>query len=107
MIALSPLGCDKVDIKPDKSAEPFEINEETGYMRYNEALKDWCISLYIPDNIDSHTYFYSDKIEKSFKQEDLRVKFSGKAVRSTFKEKDAPCCREYYCITITQLEELK
>ncbi|MDB9024791.1 hypothetical protein [Parabacteroides distasonis] len=107
-LSLILLGCEnKIDIERNSSATPFKVNQETGYVMYREEIKDWCISLNIPDNIDSYVYFYDKDMKDSFKKEGLLVKFSGEAVESTFQPAIAMCCVEYYCLTITQIEEIR
>lgn len=102
------LGCEnKIDIERDASSTPFEVNQETGYVRYIEEVKDWCISLNIPNNIDSYVYFYDKDMKDSFKKEGLLVKFSGEAVKSAYQSTSLMCCVEYYCLTISHIEEIQ
>lgn len=73
-LSLILLGCEnKIDIERNSSATPFKVNQETGYVMYREEIKDWCISLNIPDNIDSYVYFYDKDMKDSLKRRDCSL----------------------------------
>lgn len=106
LISLLSFGCSETDRECDDSAPHLEVKQEIGTMRFNDQANSWSISRYIPNSIDGKEYFLVEDIDNSFKQDGIRVRFSGDAVRSSFIPQNAIGGEEYYCITLTDIEEI-
>lgn len=107
LIAIVSISCGKTNCECDESAPHFEVNQEIGIMEYRNQVDSWCISIDTLPIIDGGSFYLIKDIDKSFKKEGIRVKFSGDAVRSTFYQKSPFYGDEYYCITLTNIEEIK
>lgn len=108
LISMGSVGCsDDDNCKCDDASTSFELNQETGTIKYYEANDTWGISSTVPGTFDSVQLFLVDKLDKHLKKEGLQVKFNGKAVRSSESPEGLPSGYELYCLTITQIEEVK
>ncbi len=106
-LSIGIVGCDdKEDSKEsscpcEKSEEYKEVKNIKGIVYYNEQVKEWNIVYEVPNTYDSAIAFISCNIPEHFKQNGIRVVFSGKAYSSSFKSPVGG--KSYMCLEVSSI----
>ena len=79
------------------------IDDLVGQVRYNNDLRKYGIHWAIPGTIDSKKVYFMCKVPSQYKQEGVRVRFSGKAKNPCDLPTNGTGSQQYFDIELTEL----
>lgn len=91
-----------VNLEFEYEGEKVAVENLSGVMMYDKAMACWTIRYVVPNTYDSVIHYYPASLNSQFKKENLKVVFSGDAVK--MKQQAPLAGLEYYGVFLKAIK---